>query len=43
MSSSKMSGGNTSTTGPSGRAVCGSSPTEIAGSNPTGGMDDRLF
>ena len=26
--------------GPSGRAVCGRSPAEIVGSNPTGVMDD---
>ena len=25
--------------GPSGRAVCGRSPAEIVGSNPTGSMD----
>jgi len=25
--------------GPNGHAICGSSPTEIVGSNPAGGMD----
>jgi len=29
--------------GPSSRAVCGCSPAEIVGSNPTGGMDVCLL
>jgi len=31
------------TAGPSGRAVCGRSPAEIVGSNPSGGMDVCLL